>query len=85
MVDVEGRLPQHIFAVHQFPDIRSQPFSVVGEHHAPLKPRKQLHPQLVLQPRHDLADARLGIVQCLCRLGKAAGFADLQKDLVAVG
>ena len=58
--------------------------AVICQGHAPVDAGEQLHAQFLFQPRHHLADAGLGIVQCLRCFGKTARFAHFQEYLVSV-
>ena len=84
VVDVERRLPQPDLLVGKFPDIGQKTCPVIGQGHAPVDAGEQLHAQFLFQPCHHLADAGLGIVQCLRCFGKAARFAYFQEYLVSV-
>ena len=84
VVDIERRLPQPSLLVGKFPDIGQKACSVIGQGHAPVDAGEQLHAQFFFQPCHHLADAGLGIVQCLRCFGKAACFAYFQEYLVSV-
>ena len=80
VVDVEGRLAQLFLLVYHFADAGDEPLSVVGQDAHLLCPGEQLHTELLLEPRHHLADAGLCVVQRLGGLCEAAGLADLKKD-----
>ena len=84
VVDIERSLPQPVLLVGQFPDVGQKTCPVVGQGHASVDAGEQLHAQFFFQPRHHLADAGLGIVQCLRCFGKTARFAHFQEYLVSV-
>ena len=84
VVDVEGRLAQLFLLIYHFADVGDEPLSVVGQDDTLLRPREQLHAELLLEPRHHLADAGLRVVQRLSGLCEVAGLADLEKDFVAI-
>ena len=84
VVDIERRLPQPGLLVGQLPDVGQKAGAVICQGHAPVDAGEQLHAQFLFQPCHHLADAGLGIVQCLRCFGKAARFAYFQEYLVSV-
>ena len=77
-----GGLDQRVMGRAQRLDLGQQRPSVRRQHHAAPVPAQQRHAQLILQRLHRVADAGLGKVQRLRRLGKIAALGRFQKDLV---
>ena len=77
-----GGLHQRVVVGAQPFDLGQQRPAIRRQHHAAPVAAEKRHPQLVLQRLHRVADAGLGEVQRLRRLGKIAALYGFQKDLV---
>ena len=72
VVDVEGRLAQLFLLVYHFADVGDEPLSVVGQDDTLLRPREQLHAELLLEVLYLHAQRRLSDETPFGRKRKAA-------------
>ena len=77
-----GGLGQGVVVGAQLLDLGQQGAAIRRQHHAAPIAAEQRHPQLVLQRLYCMADAGLGKVQRLGRLGKIAAAGGFQEDLI---